>query len=144
MQQPLVQMGARAAGWRVVNGDVVLYQMLFVVQMAFIAARMAIRVHHHHAKEDLMKLSSSQNRLQSRLTVLNARVTNPHVLIIIHAVKQKTACGDVVRYQMQFVVKIVNIVAPRDTHVMYQQDHVRKNLKLSKFVRSNLPLKSRR
>ena len=54
MQQPSAQMATHAVDWRVVNGDVVLYQMLFVVQMVFIVARMAAPVHRHHVRKGLI------------------------------------------------------------------------------------------
>jgi hypothetical protein len=51
----IAQMAIHAVSWRVVNGDAVLYQMLFVVQTMFIVARMAPPVHHLElARADLM------------------------------------------------------------------------------------------
>jgi hypothetical protein len=38
-------MATHAVSWRVVNGDAVPYQMLFVVQIVFIVVRMVTLVH---------------------------------------------------------------------------------------------------
>jgi hypothetical protein len=53
---------------------------------------------------------------------------------MIHAVKPQTASGDVVLCQELFVAKMVNTVAPRDTPVTSQPEHVHKNLKLLKSL----------
>ena len=80
-----------------------------------------------------------------RVTVSYALIIYRRVLIILHVVKQKTANGDVANCQTQFVVKMVNIVAPMDTDVMWQQEHVHKILpKLSNFLGPKLPLSSQR
>ena len=54
VQQPPVQMETHVVNWPVVNGDVVLYQMLSAAPMACTAAPMVIRVMKEHAPEDLM------------------------------------------------------------------------------------------
>ena len=55
MDKVNAQMAIHAVSCQVVNGDAVLYQMLFVVQIVFIVARKAPPVHHLElAREDLM------------------------------------------------------------------------------------------
>ena len=67
MQQPSVQLVTRAAGYLVVNGDVVLHQMLFVVLIVYVVAQMAIRVYQvDYAEGDPMSLGFLKQRPQSR------------------------------------------------------------------------------
>ena len=57
MLQPTVLVMTHAVGYKVVTGDVVLSQMLFVVQIVFIVAQMATLARHHNAREILKLLS---------------------------------------------------------------------------------------
>lgn len=57
MLQRTVLMVTHAVGWQVVPGDVVLYQMLFVVQIVFIVAQMATLARQEDAHEVLILLS---------------------------------------------------------------------------------------
>ena len=54
MDKVNAQMAIHAVSCQVVNGDAVLYQKLFVVQIMFIVARMVTRVDLELARWDLM------------------------------------------------------------------------------------------
>ena len=61
-----VRMVTHAVGWQVVNGDVVLSQMLFAVLIKNIVAQVATNAHPEHASKVLMLLSYLRRRMQFR------------------------------------------------------------------------------
>ena len=66
MIQPSVLRITHAVGWQVVNGDVVLYQMLFVVLIKNIVARKEKLVHHQAHAKVLVLLNKSERNPQFR------------------------------------------------------------------------------
>ena len=62
-------MVVHAVNYQVVNGDVVLYQMLFAVQMVNIVARVDTPVQEVHASKDFIQLSYSRRNLRSRWAI---------------------------------------------------------------------------
>ena len=67
MLQPSVLRVTHVVGWQVVNGDVVLTQMLSAVLIKNIVARMEKLAHHQAHAKVLVLLNKSERNLQFRL-----------------------------------------------------------------------------